>query len=151
MPRTEMRKTQKSMSKAIAVYYCGYEKCASGHSFGPAVRTQYLLHFVISGKGTYSVGGVTYPVKAGQAFLIKPSEVTYYQADREAPWEYMWMAFDGIDGKETVRRTGFQESYVAVIPRPEETYYSTKGETPPPPPQELPVLPVEVQGKKQKA
>lgn len=37
-----------------------------------------------------------------------------------------------------------------VIPRPEETYYSTKGETPPPPPQELPVLPVEVQGKKQK-
>ncbi len=120
MPRTEMRKTQKSMSKAIAVYYCGYEKCASGHSFGPAVRTQYLLHFVISGKGTYSVGGVTYPVKAGQAFLIKPSEVTYYQADREAPWEYMWMAFDGIDGKETVRRTGFQESYVAVIPRPEK-------------------------------
>ena len=37
-----------------------------------------------------------------------------------------------------------------VIPRPEETYYSTKGETPPPPPQELPVRPVEVQGKKQK-
>ena len=37
-----------------------------------------------------------------------------------------------------------------VIPRPEETYYSTKGETLPPPPQELPVLPVEVQGKKQK-
>ena len=37
-----------------------------------------------------------------------------------------------------------------VIPRPEETYYSTKGETPPPPPQELPVLPVEVQGKKQR-
>ena len=37
-----------------------------------------------------------------------------------------------------------------VIPRPEETYYSTKGETPPPPPRELPVLPVEVQGKKQK-
>ena len=37
-----------------------------------------------------------------------------------------------------------------VIPRPEETYYSTKGEAPPPPPQELPILPVEAQGKKQK-
>lgn len=37
-----------------------------------------------------------------------------------------------------------------VIPRPEDAYYSTKGETPPPPPQELPVLPVEVQGKKQR-
>ena len=31
-----------------------------------------------------------------------------------------------------------------VIPRPEDTYYSTKSETPPPPPQEeLPLLPVE--------
>ena len=30
------------------------------------------------------------------------------------------MAFDGIDGKETVRRTGFQDSYVATIPQPEE-------------------------------
>lgn len=37
-----------------------------------------------------------------------------------------------------------------VIPRPEDAYYSTKNETPPPPPQELPVLPVEVQGKKQR-
>ena len=107
------------MSKAIAVYYCGYEKCASGHSFGPAVRTQYLLHYVISGKGLYTVGGLTYSVTAGQAFLIKPSELTYYQADEEAPWEYMWMAFDGIEGKETVRRTGFEERYVADIPDPE--------------------------------
>lgn len=119
MPRTEIWKTQKSMSKAIAVYYCGYEKCASGHSFGPAVRTQYLLHYVISGKGVYTVGGLTYSVTAGQAFLIKPSELTYYQADEEAPWEYMWMAFDGIEGKETVRRTGFEERYVADIPDPE--------------------------------
>ena len=30
-----------------------------------------------------------------------------------------------------------------VIPRPEETYYSTKNETPPPPPPELPILPVD--------
>ena len=30
-----------------------------------------------------------------------------------------------------------------VIPRPEETYYSTKNETPPTPPPELPILPVD--------
>ena len=36
-----------------------------------------------------------------------------------------------------------------VIPRPEDAYYSTKGEAAPPS-QELPVLPVEVTGKKQK-
>lgn len=119
MPRTEIKTTQKSMSKSIAVYYCGYEKCASGHSFGPAIRTQYLLHYVISGQGEYSVGGKTYPVTAGQAFLIKPSELTYYKADETSPWEYMWMAFDGVDSKEVVRRTGFEDSYVATLPQPE--------------------------------
>lgn len=120
MPRIEIRKSQKSTSKSIAVYYCGYEKCESGHDFGPAVRTQYLLHYVISGRGEYTVGGKTYPVTAGQAFLIKPSELTYYRADEADPWEYMWMAFDGIDGKELVRRTGLEGTYVASIPEPEE-------------------------------
>ena len=37
-----------------------------------------------------------------------------------------------------------------IIPRPEETYYSTKDETTPPSTQELPALPAEAQGKKQK-
>jgi AraC-like DNA-binding protein len=118
--RVEIQNPQGSMAKSITVYYCGYEKCESCHAFGPAVRTQYLLHFVISGKGKYSVGGETYPVAAGQAFLIKPSELTYYQADRRDPWEYMWVAFDGIDGKEVVRRTGFAASYVVSIPQPRE-------------------------------
>ena len=34
-----------------------------------------------------------------------------------------------------------------VIPRPEDAYYSTKNETPPPPPQELPVLQVKPEAK----
>lgn len=37
-----------------------------------------------------------------------------------------------------------------VIPRPEDAYYSTKNEAPPPPPQELPVLQVKPEGKKTK-
>ena len=37
---------------SVTVYYCGYEKCESGHFWGPAVRNQYLLHYVISGCGT---------------------------------------------------------------------------------------------------
>lgn len=110
----------KSVSKSITVYYCGYEKCESGHDFGPAVRNQYLLHYVISGKGEYTVGGEAYPVSAGQAFLIKPLELTYYRADEVDPWEYMWVAFDGIDGKEIVNRTGFEENYVVSIPEPAE-------------------------------
>ena len=65
---------------SVTVYYCGYEKCASGHFWGPAVRTQYLLHYVISGRGTYAVGGETYTPHAGTCFLIRPGERTVYTA-----------------------------------------------------------------------
>ena len=27
----------------------GYEKCQSGHRFGPSLRDNYIVHFVISG------------------------------------------------------------------------------------------------------
>lgn len=77
----------------------GRESCAPGHHFGPAVRQFVLLHCVISGKGSYSCGGVTYPVGAGQIFRILPGEETVYRADLESPWYYCWIGFDGTLAK----------------------------------------------------
>ena len=83
------------IKKEITIYYCGHEECASGHFFGPAVRPHYLMHFILKGKGYYQVNGKKLLVQAGEAFLIRPEEITYYKADDEEPWEYVWMAFDG--------------------------------------------------------
>ena len=35
---------------------CGVEACAPGHSFGPAVREYFLLHYVVRGKGIFRRG-----------------------------------------------------------------------------------------------
>ena len=51
------------------------------------------MHFIISGKGTYTVNDVTYELTPGQAFLIKPDEVTTYTADKDEPWTYSWVGF----------------------------------------------------------
>ncbi len=77
----------------------GRQHCRSNYSYGPAVRMYWLLHFVVSGKGKYFVDGNEYEVFAGQAFLIKPGEITTYQADEEEPWYYIWMGFDSEDDK----------------------------------------------------
>jgi len=73
----------------------GWENCEPGHSFGPAVRSYTLIHYVRSGKGVYYLRGQAYPVHAGQAFLILPNEITTYTADSTAPWHYQWVGFDG--------------------------------------------------------
>ncbi len=73
----------------------GRENCAPGYTYGPAVRQYTLLHYVESGGGTYTVGGVTYSVSAGEVFRILPGETTIYSADAEDPWHYRWVGFDG--------------------------------------------------------
>ena len=73
----------------------GEEACAPGHSFGPAVREYTLLHYVISGKGTFYARGEAFPVGAGQVFLIRPGEMTTYTADHLDPWRYRWIGFNG--------------------------------------------------------
>ena len=73
----------------------GHERCSPNHSFGPASRKYTLIHYVVSGCGTYTVGGVTYPVHPGEAFRILPGETTVYTADADDPWNYRWIGFDG--------------------------------------------------------
>lgn len=73
---------------------CGNEACAPCHSFGPAIREYHLLHYVVSGKGKFYCGGQVSELQPGDIFVIRPGEVTFYQADSKTPWEYSWVGFD---------------------------------------------------------
>ena len=80
---------------SLRMYYCGSESCTPGHAFGPAVRPHYLIHFIRQGKGIYQRSDQVYHLSRGDAFLILPGETTKYMADRQDPWSYTWIAFDG--------------------------------------------------------
>lgn len=41
----------------LNLYTCGFDQCASGHAYGPAVRSGYLIHLILNGKGIYRVNG----------------------------------------------------------------------------------------------
>lgn len=57
-------------------------------------REYFLLHYVVRGKGIFRRGKREYTLQAGEIFVIRPGEVTYYEADMRDPWEYMWAGFD---------------------------------------------------------
>lgn len=71
----------------------GSESCKPGHFFGPAVRTHWLLHYVVYGFGIFVRDGVSRQVKPGEIFVIPPYEETYYEADLKTPWRYIWIGF----------------------------------------------------------
>ena len=87
---------QKKQSVDLFLCFCGMENCTPGYSYGPAVRPQYVIHYIIDGEGSYTVNNKTYKLKKNQGFLICPGTVTYYEADKNNPWSYMWIGFNGV-------------------------------------------------------
>lgn len=73
----------------------GEHKCAPGNSYGPAITNYTIIHYVLSGKGSFVNQHGTYKVSEGEAFIINPGEVTQYSADKDNPWHHMWIGFNG--------------------------------------------------------
>lgn len=89
----------------LNLYTCGIESCESGHSYGPALRSGYMIHYVLDGKGIYRVNGKTYHLTKDQGFLIEPNTLIYYEADADNPWQYTWIGFNGTKAKDYLKRT----------------------------------------------
>ena len=75
---------------------CGIEDCSPSFQWGPGIRDRYIIHLVISGKGTFKTKNQEFTVSDGEGFLITPGEVIEYKADFLLPWTYAWVGFDGI-------------------------------------------------------
>ena len=79
------------LQNTVIALYAGGAKCLPTEGYGPAVRQEWLLHYVLAGKGSYAVNGETYTIQKEQAFLIRPGEITEYHADEQDPWTYVWI------------------------------------------------------------
>lgn len=82
-------------SGSLYVNCCGLSRTEPFHSFGPALKPHYLIHYILSGKGKLVLGGKEYPLEQGYGFLIPPEELAFYQADEKEPWTYVWVGFNG--------------------------------------------------------
>lgn len=94
----------------IEICNTGEERCAPGHSYGPAVRDCFLIHYVASGQGEFMAGGQRHALHAGQGFLICPGEVTTYRADSREPWHYLWIGYRGSASAELTRMAGISNA-----------------------------------------
>ncbi|MDO5551560.1 MAG: AraC family transcriptional regulator [Lachnospiraceae bacterium] len=95
----------------LSLYQFGWERCQPAHSYGPAARNHFLFHYIISGTGTLMADDVsgatqTYQIKSGQGFMLFPGQISTYIADRNLPWEYTWVEFDGLRAKEAIEIAG---------------------------------------------
>lgn len=86
--------------------FCGYAQCEPLHNYGPSVRPYYIIHYILEGKGIYQVNDRKYQLSKGQGFLIEPDAMTFYQADPENPWTYLWIGVSGSRVKHFIHDIG---------------------------------------------
>ena len=92
-----------STNETIKILDCGYHETLQGHYSAQKVVDHFVLHFIISGKGTYQVHDQTYHLRENDCFLLLPHVPIRYQSDPEDPWVYYWVGFDGADALELMQ------------------------------------------------
>lgn len=107
--KTDRYDIKKLPNQSLAVTQCGLQICDNGHSCGPFLYSHYSAHFILSGKGTYTCGGKTYSLCAGQGFMIIPDMPNTYTADIDEPWKYIYANFCGADDETLVHSAGLNE------------------------------------------
>jgi AraC family transcriptional regulator of arabinose operon len=96
----------------LSLSTCGIQNCAPGHWYGPGKREEYLIHFISEGKGIYRVNGETYHLGKGDFFVIYPGTEVFYEADRDEPWDYLWVGFRGIKADTYLTYAGLDRTHL---------------------------------------
>lgn len=88
----------------IKLYYCGTGDCENNFSWGPGIKDHYKLHYIHSGSGVFRCGASTYHLSAGDGFLVCPNVVVSYEPNPKDPWNYSWVAFNGLNAENYLTR-----------------------------------------------
>ena len=100
-------------SLELTLVHVGTEECKPFHIVSDP-RTEYIIHFILSGAGFYSANGNTWPLKSGQMFLIYPGEPIVYGSERNNPWTYAWIGFKGIRAESILKQCGFSKNQLVL-------------------------------------
>jgi len=72
----------------------GEEVCRPRHRY-LGMRDHYIIHLVLGGRGSFTLGQKRTELEKGGLFFIAPGVPAEYQADEQAPWHYTWIGFGG--------------------------------------------------------
>jgi AraC-like DNA-binding protein len=107
------------VSRGFSLADAGEEVCKPNHSFG-GLRDNFVVHFVRSGKGNFTLDKRNFNPREGELFFIFPGIPNHYQADQHDPWHYKWVSFYGSDAAAMLNQAGIsRDNPVIKVSNPE--------------------------------
>ncbi|MCR8631048.1 AraC family transcriptional regulator [Paenibacillus radicis (ex Xue et al. 2023)] len=93
----------------LSILFSGNSQTKASHKVGPQVLDYYLIHYVVSGRGTFRCMGHDYHLEKGGSFVIFPGELVSYISDETDPWSYRWVGFKGTRADEYLHKLGLSQ------------------------------------------
>ncbi|MGX7047965.1 hypothetical protein RU86_GL000639 [Lactococcus piscium] len=106
----------------IQYRFSGFSQTMSLHNYGPTVRTHYIFHIILDGKGTFSVDDQQFHLSKGDIFLVRPDMIHRYISDANAPWSYCWLAIKGPVVADFLEKTPFANNVHVIQSHHFSTY-----------------------------
>lgn len=75
------------------------------------LRSEYHVHFITKGKGSYIVNGQRYDLHAGEGFMIMKDCLNSYISDKYDPWVYTYISFKGPGAELLIKNSGISEEF----------------------------------------
>lgn len=117
----QVLKDNQSRTTDLYLSYCGMERCEPDSANSGSPSADFLIHFILKGRGTFRLGAGQYPLGEGQAFFIPPDTSDFcYTADHDDPWTYAWIGFNGEQAQSYLMHTGLSASTPARTISPME-------------------------------
>lgn len=98
------------------LYEMGSNKCEPSYSYTHTVVKRTIIHFVVSGRGHLVLNGKRFDVLPHQAFIIPEGIPTYYCADDNDPWEYIWFHIGGPKFPQILSEAGVTPENPVFVP-----------------------------------
>ena len=97
-----------SMNTDEMVFYSCYkdENVLVGASYGPTVRSHYIIECCTVGEATHYINGRAFPLKPGQGIVFFPGDTTVHKTCGTEPRCGYWCCLDGKGVGEAFARAG---------------------------------------------
>lgn len=99
---TLFEKYAASYSDKIGIYYCGKRVRTQNHTYGPEIRTHFLIVLVEKGRAVLHHGGKNTEFGEGDMLVMFPDEKIFYTAKSE--WSIKWIGISGEKIEETFNK-----------------------------------------------
>ena len=93
----QMKSITEQLPSAVALRFhmCGTTYPNRNYFINRPNSSVCCIEYIVSGAGHVQVGGQTFTAKAGDTYCLPVGVSQFYESDRKAPWEKIWINLSG--------------------------------------------------------